>query len=118
MELPSTFKVKDSTQFSYVTSKAALKTISNQLAIKYTDSSINHDWVEVKGAGLDMKSVQKQVVNGTMPNITGMKLQDALWICEKNGLQVKTLGKGKVILQSIAEGQAIVKGQQIQIQLN
>jgi cell division protein FtsI (penicillin-binding protein 3) len=118
VELSTTFKVKDSTQFSYVTSKAALKTISNQLAIKYTDSSINHDWVEVKGAGLDMKSVQKQVVNGTMPNITGMKLQDALWICEKNGLQVKTLGKGKVILQSIAEGQSIVKGQQIQIQLN
>ena len=53
-----------------------------------------------------------------MPNILGMKLQDALWICEKNGLDVKVIGKGKVTAQSIAEGAAIAKGQQIQIQLN
>ena len=53
-----------------------------------------------------------------MPNIVGMKLQDALWICEKKGLQVKCQGKGKVVSQSIAQGQSIIKGQQIQLQLN
>jgi beta-lactam-binding protein with PASTA domain len=53
-----------------------------------------------------------------MPNIIGMKLQDALWICEKNGLEVKIMGKGQVTAQSILEGQLITKGQQIQIQLN
>jgi beta-lactam-binding protein with PASTA domain len=74
--------------------------------------------VEVKGTGVDLKSIQKINAKDRMPNLAGMKLQDALWICEKNGLQVKSYGKGKVTDQSIAEGQIIVKGQQIQIQLN
>ena len=118
IELPVTLKVKDSIPFSFSTSKAALKTISNQLSFKYADSSLNNDWVEVRGNGLNIKSFQKTILNGIMPNLAGMKLQDALWICEKNGLQVKSYGKGKVTIQSIAEGQTIVKGQQIQIQLN
>jgi beta-lactam-binding protein with PASTA domain len=45
-------------------------------------------------------------------------LQDALWICENNGLLVKSVGRGKVMSQSIVEGQKINRGQQIQIQLN
>ena len=53
-----------------------------------------------------------------MPNITGMKLQDALWLCEKKGLLVKCVGKGKVVKQSIAQGEVIIKGQQVQIDLN
>jgi cell division protein FtsI (penicillin-binding protein 3) len=118
IELPTTFKVKDSIPYSYLTSKDAFKTISKQLSIKYTDSSLNNEWVEVKGTGVDLKSVQKINAKDRMPNLAGMKLQDALWICEKNGLQVKSYGKGKVTDQSIAEGQIIVKGQQIQIQLN
>jgi beta-lactam-binding protein with PASTA domain len=53
-----------------------------------------------------------------MPNIIGLKLQDATWLCEKMGLMVKCFGKGKVISQSLMQGQPIIKGQQIQIQLN
>jgi hypothetical protein len=33
-------------------------------------------------------------------------------------LQVRSIGKGKVTSQSIVAGEAIIKGQQIQIQLN
>ena len=74
--------------------------------------------MQVQGIRETISSINRVVSNGTMPNIMGMKMQDALWICEKNGLEVKVAGKGKVTLQSIAEGQVIIKGQQIQIQLN
>ncbi len=118
LELPTTVKVKDTQSFEFAASKAALKTIGKQLSLKYTDSSTNSDWVQVQGIRETISSINRVVSNGTMPNIMGMKMQDALWICEKNGLEVKVAGKGKVTLQSIAEGQVIIKGQQIQIQLN
>ena len=63
-------------------------------------------------------SRQQVISDTTMPDISGLKLQDALWLCEKRGLMVRTIGKGKVIKQSIAQGAYITKGQQIQIELN
>jgi hypothetical protein len=88
------------------------------LGLKYTDSSTNNEWVKLQGARESIAATNKIVSSGSMPNIVGLKLQDALWICEKNGLDVKVMGKGTVTAQSIAEGAAIAKGQQIQIQLN
>ena len=76
------------------------------------------EWIQVQGVGVKVKASPQLILDSTMPNIVGMKLQDALWICEKKGLQVKCEGKGKVVSQSIAQGQVIIKGQQIQIQLN
>jgi cell division protein FtsI (penicillin-binding protein 3) len=118
IELPTTFQVKDSIPFSYATTQSALKTIGSQLSLKYTDSSLQNEWVQLQGKGVQLVSTKKIIPNGIMPSLVGMKLQDALWICEKNGLSVKSIGKGKVVNQSIVEGQVIAKGQQIQIQLN
>ena len=56
--------------------------------------------------------------DSTMPDISGMKLKDALWLCEKKGLIVRCSGKGKVIHQSILQGQFIQRGMQINIELN
>ena len=118
LELPTVVKVKDSQSFEFTASKTALKTIGKHLGLKYTDSSTNNEWVKLQGARESIAATNKIVSSGSMPNIVGLKLQDALWICEKNGLDVKVMGKGTVTAQSIAEGAAIAKGQQIQIQLN
>jgi cell division protein FtsI (penicillin-binding protein 3) len=118
MEVAPSFHLKDSQLFNYALSKISLKTISKQLSIPFKDSSVGNDWVQVQGVGSNMKAVSQIIADTAMPNLTGMKLQDALWICEKKGLLVKCVGKGKVVNQSIAQGQAIIKGQQIQIQLN
>jgi len=118
IELPTVVKVKDSQSFEFATSKSALKTIGKHLALKYTDSSTNNEWVKLQGVRESIAASNKIVSSATMPNIMGMKLQDALWICEKNGLVVKVIGKGAVTAQSIEEGATIAKGQQIQIQLN
>jgi cell division protein FtsI (penicillin-binding protein 3) len=113
------FSLKDSQVFNYSLSKIALQTIAKNLALHYQDSSeARNEWVQLKGRGKNLKSAQAIVSDSTMPNISGMKLKDALWICEKKGLLVKFVGKGKVIKQSIAQGEYIAKGQQIQIDLN
>ncbi len=113
------FSIKDSQLFNYSLSKISLQTISKNLSIAFQDSSgARNEFVQLKGKGKTMNAANDIISDSTMPNISGMKLQDALWICEKKGLMVKFVGKGKVIKQSIAQGEYIAKGQQIQIELN
>lgn len=111
-------QLKDSQVFNYSLSKMSLKTIAKQLALNYQDSSSNNDWVTMQGTGSKLKAAQQVISDTTMPNITGMKLQDALWLCEKRGLIVSCIGRGKVVKQSIVQGSYIQKGQQIQLELN
>jgi len=116
--LPS-FNLKDSQAFNYALSKTSLKTIAKQLNIPYQDSSApNTTWMQVQGAGRTVKANMKVLSDSTMPDMSGMKLQDAIWLCEQKGLQVKCIGKGKVVRQSIAQGTYITRGQPILIELN
>jgi cell division protein FtsI (penicillin-binding protein 3) len=48
--------------------------------------------------------------NGTMPNVTGMGIKDALFLLELRGLKVMINGKGFVTRQSIPPGSLIGKG--------
>ena len=119
LDIVPVFTVKDSSLFNYSISKISLQTIAKQLSIPYQDSSIaSNTWIQLQGKGKNLKAATQVISDTTMPNMTGMKLQDALWLCEKKGLLVKCVGKGKVIKQSIAQGEVIIKGQQIQIDLN
>ena len=119
LDIAPVFTVKDSSLFNYSVSKISLQTITKQLSIPYQDSSLaSNNWVQLEGKGKNLKAATQIISDTTMPNMTGMKLQDALWLCEKKGLQVKCVGKGKVVKQSIAQGEVIIKGQQIQIDLN
>ena len=119
LDIAPVFTVKDSSLFNYSVSKISLQTITKQLSIPYQDSSLaSNNWIQLEGKGKNLKAATQIISDTTMPNMTGMKLQDALWLCEKKGLQVKCVGKGKVVKQSIAQGEVSIKGQQIQIDLN
>jgi cell division protein FtsI (penicillin-binding protein 3) len=119
MDIAPSFKFKDSSLYNYSASKLSIQTIAKQLAIPYQDStSAKTDWVNVQGMANKMKLAEQKITDTSMPNIVGMKLKDALFVCEKKGLIVKCIGKGKVVNQSIAQGVTIIKGQQIQLQLN
>jgi cell division protein FtsI (penicillin-binding protein 3) len=58
------------------------------------------------------------MVNGLMPDVTGMGVRDAIYLLENEGLNVRITGRGVVIKQSVAPGTAIQKGQQILIELS
>ena len=53
-----------------------------------------------------------------VPDVNGMGLKDAIYLLEKIGLKVVTVGKGKVVTQSILPGSKFNKGQKITIQLS
>jgi cell division protein FtsI (penicillin-binding protein 3) len=121
MDKAPSFNLKDSQLFNYTIAKTSLDAIAKQLSMPYQDSTpSNADWTKVQGSGRALKAGQQlqMASDSTMPDISGMKLKDALWLCEKKGLIVKCSGKGKVIRQSILQGQYIQRGQQITIELN
>lgn len=54
---------------------------------------------------------------GTMPNVEGLGLRDALFALEQVGLKVKVKGQGSVAEQSIKAGEAISEGQNVTLTL-
>lgn len=59
-----------------------------------------------------------KVYGGYVPDVSGLGLKDAVYLLEKEGMQVQVKGKGKVQLQSVAPGSRIYKGQKIILQLS
>jgi len=111
--------LKDSQAYQYSVSRTSLLAIAKNIQLTYQDSSVaSNNWVNLNGAGKVAKAAARNISDSAMPDISGLKLQDALWLCEKKGLQVKCIGKGRVVKQSIAQGTYIIKGQPILIELN
>ena len=54
---------------------------------------------------------------GTVPDVTGLGVRDAVALLEAVGLQVKLHGQGRVVKQSIYAGNKAVKGQTITLEL-
>ena len=57
------------------------------------------------------------VINGKMPDVTGMGIKDALFLLEQMGLKVMVNGKGAVVRQSILPGSLITKGSTVILDL-
>ncbi len=57
------------------------------------------------------------VSRGTMPDVCGMGLKDALFLLESQGLNVLVKGRGTVVRQSILPGLTIYKGMPVVIDL-
>ncbi len=54
---------------------------------------------------------------GTMPDVTGMGLKDAVFLLEQMGLKVMLNGKGNVVSQSISPGRMFLKGSVVMLEL-
>ncbi len=63
-------------------------------------------------------TIESQLKNGVMPNLTGLSAKDALFLLENHGLYVRLLGFGSVKKQSIEAGQRIGKGNKIILTLS
>ncbi len=97
---------------------------------KATIAACNNVGVDVKTVGVASKwsSVLNRetvaalkpvaIKDNTVPDVSGMGLRDAIYMLESNGLQVKVVGKGAVVKQSLHAGTRIYKGQVITIELS
>lgn len=76
------------------------------------------DWVKAKIATPSTIVWQpKQNEVGTVPDVTGMRLRDALYLLENAGLRVFHSGQGRVSSQSLAANNKIKKGSTIKLEL-
>jgi cell division protein FtsI (penicillin-binding protein 3) len=69
-------------------------------------------------ASMDKIVLAPEIISkGTMPDVCGMGLKDALFLLEQQGLNVLVNGKGTVVKQSINPGHSIYKGMPVVIEL-
>jgi cell division protein FtsI (penicillin-binding protein 3) len=110
---------KDSVRYEYTGATGTMEKLATTLHIPYYDSA-GREPVAMLAAEYKRPAVIKAqpVERGTVPELKGVGLKDALGICEENGWVVHARGKGKVSMQSIPAGTPLAKGQKIILTLN
>ncbi|AMR31855.1 cell division protein [Mucilaginibacter sp. PAMC 26640] len=91
----------------------ALKQVYAKLGVKPLYASLNSGIDTSSGIAYDDNKVKA----GTVPNVTGMGLSDALYILGNAGYKVAVHGSGSVNTQSVTGGSQIPKGSKITIEL-
>ncbi len=111
--------VNDSNFYQYKGQKNDMQYLAKKLQIPYRDSASTFGNLSVL-----QKSWQGPVMfsgnenNTNMPDLKGMGLKDAVYVCENMGLKVNIKGRGKVIAQSLVTGAPVNKGDVVQLLLN
>ena len=109
----------DSSLFNYVGLKQDITQILNSVKLPYKDDGKNaEEIVNLNGSSFNSSLSEKMIGNTFMPSLKGMGLKDAVVLCEGMGLKVNVKGKGRVVAQSIPEGQSVGHGQLLNIELN
>jgi cell division protein FtsI (penicillin-binding protein 3) len=92
----------------------ALKKVYDNLGLKPLYASTNVNGIDTsRGIALE----ENKYKTGTVPNVTGMGLSDALFALGNAGYKVKVIGSGTVDKQSVTGGSQIPKGSKITIEL-
>ncbi len=96
-----------------------LSLICNTIGISNHSKASDEEWVKVQPKMRSLEFAPNPVLNGRVPDVTGMTLRDALYILGNQRLEVKVLGAGKrVARQSIQPGTIINKTGKITIELS
>ena len=92
------------------------KTVLSKLKIK-PDNNSDSDWVSIDKDSVSYQLNDILVEPNSVPRVIGMGAKDAVFLLEQSGLRVSMTGSGKVVSQSIAEGDKQAKGKTIRITL-
>ncbi|MDE1192922.1 MAG: penicillin-binding protein [Arachidicoccus sp.] len=107
--------------YNYLGAANELQIFANNFGIKYTsDIASSTQWAMLSGDSNNTGKLVRQTFssNNSMPDLSGMGLKDALYLCESLGLKVNVKGVGRVAQQSLAFGAPVAKGQLINLVLN
>lgn len=94
-----------------------LSAVMKELNIRYQQNN-EGEWLKADTSENRLQVSRKVIFQKKVPNVLGMSAKDAVYLLESRGLVVRLNGLGRVVNQSIAPGNQIVKGQVIQIKLN
>ena len=94
-----------------------LFTVFKTLNIATIEES-NGDYVNTATGKDNVTLSNRTITPGTVPNVVGMGLQDALFLLESEGIKVQILGVGTVKRQSVAPGASSKSNKYITIELS
>lgn len=86
-------------------------------ALYTTDGFWNESASEGPAAEATALPTATPTSDGTVPDLKGLSLSDALWAAEKSGFTIKWTGEGKVASQTPAAGKNAIQGTPIQVVL-
>ncbi|MFD0763936.1 penicillin-binding protein [Mucilaginibacter lutimaris] len=92
----------------------ALKKVYEKLGVKPLYASVTPSGIDTSSG---IASEDNKYKTGTVPNVTGMGLSDALFALGNAGYKVAVKGSGQVATQSVTGGSIIPKGSKIIIEL-
>ena len=93
----------------------ATQNVYKAFGIKATFSG-NSDYVKVDtNSGVVNKSIK--LIEGAVPDVSGMGLKDALFVLGNSGLKTQVRGSGRVVRQSLLAGTPVNKGIPIILEL-
>ena len=77
------------------------------------------DWISLSKSTEyeELVANARPILKNLVPNVVGMGAADAVYLLESCGMHVQVYGKGRVVSQSIMNGQNIVKGSTITLTL-
>lgn len=108
----------DSVAYSYAGKEADIKYILNAVKLPYRDSSVeSNNWAMLAKNKTQPVLQSRQVSTKQMPQLKGLSVKDAVYLCEVVGLHVQVRGVGRVMSQSVLPGTPIARGQSIKIEL-
>ena len=98
-------------------SREIVEKAMNNLDIDYQRSKA--DWITLDESEDEAELVadMRPIVDELVPNVIGMGATDAVYLMESCGLYVQLQGKGRVVAQSIPNGQKAVKGSTVVLRL-
>lgn len=86
-----------------------------KMRIKYDNESEGSDWLVAVNEGENVSLKQRKINQSVVPDVTGMPLNDAVYLLENFGLRVKVQGDGKIMKQSQNPGAELIKGTTIKL---
>jgi cell division protein FtsI (penicillin-binding protein 3) len=110
-------KYADSSKSEWNGSANDFKAIAKVIGKPIVDGGKKGEWSKVMTNEKSLAASSWSTQHGSMPDLKGFGLKDALELLERQQLQVIATGKGKVISQSIPAGTAVQKGQTIYLNL-
>ncbi|MFA6770378.1 MAG: penicillin-binding protein [Bacteroidales bacterium] len=95
---------------------AALKTALSFLPSQKDQIAISEEWAQKDSTG--KRLIAGNIQKGTVPNVLGMGLRDALYLLENKGYRVSFKGKGRVVSQSPEANRQMNKNGIVEIELS
>lgn len=109
----------DSIAVKYTGNKRDLSYVFKNVSKNYFDiGGVNTEWASATATPDKIQLEDKLFERNQTPQLIGLNLKDAIYLCESVGLKVRIKGKGRVKQQSITAGQIFAKGQLINLELN